>query len=187
MAMNHPTRLFAVTPVESDRLDTRLRQLIERGLPVTPHPYRDIAGELGISEQQVVDRIQHLIENGQIKRYGVVVRHRQLGYRANGMVVWNIDDLQVAELGRRIGEFPCVTLSYRRPRRLPAWPYNLFTMVHGRSRHQVMQYVREIMEHCDLQQVQHEILFSTHCFKQRGARYTRPSKPPVNLTLLKSN
>lgn len=185
MAVNHLTRLIPVTMVEPDSLITRLRQLIEQGLPLTSHPYRDVAVELGISEQEVVERIQQLIDDDQIKRYGVVVRHRQLGYRANGMVVWNIADDRVDELGRVIGELPCVTLSYRRPRRLPAWPYNLFTMVHGKNREQVLHHVHEIIEQCGLQQIQHEILFSTRCFKQRGASYTPRLKNPTNLTLLK--
>ena len=74
-----------------------------------------------------------------------------------------------------LGKYDCVTLSYRRPRRLPDWPYNLFTMVHGCNREEVTQKVEEIVENCALQDIEHDILFSTRRFKQRGASYTQKS------------
>jgi DNA-binding Lrp family transcriptional regulator len=158
-----------------DASDRRLIELIAPGLPLTPQPYTDIAQQMGCSEQQVIARIEHLQQSGYIKRYGVVVRHHELGYTANGMVVWDMPDDKVSELGRCIGNFDCVTLSYHRPRRLPDWPYNLFTMVHGRNRDEVIKHVEEIVEHCWLQRIEHEILFSTRRFKQRGACYNRLS------------
>ena len=160
--------------VDHVAFDRKLIDLIAPGLPLTHRPYADIASQLGSSEQEVVARIERLYASGCIKRYGVVVRHHELGYTANGMVVWDIPDERVAELGHCIGQFECVTLSYRRPRRLPQWPYNLFTMVHGRSRIQVLQRVDEIVRHCSLQDISKDILFSTHRFKQRGACYQRP-------------
>ena len=159
-----------------DDTDRRLIELIAPGLPLSPRPYAAIAEHLGCDEQQVVTRIERLQASGYIKRYGVVVRHHELGYTANGMVVWNIPDNRVTELGLCIGRFECVTLSYRRPRCLPDWPYNLFTMVHGRSREEVMRRVDEIVEHCSLQDIDRDILFSTRRFKQRGARYQRNSQ-----------
>ncbi len=164
----------AVTSV-IDELDRRLIQSIENGLPLMHRPYLALARDLGCDEATLLGRLQRLIDIGLIRRYGVVVRHRELGYRANGMVVWDVDDDDVASLGRRLAAFPCVTLSYRRPRRLPAWPYNLFTMVHGRNREQVLTHVGEIVSACALEEVPHEILFSTRRFKQRGASYRQPA------------
>jgi DNA-binding Lrp family transcriptional regulator len=152
--------------------DRALIKLVEHGLPITSRPYAEIAQQLNTSEQDVITRLQRLIDNGAIKRYGVVVRHKELGYSANGMVVWNVPDERVEELGICIGKYDCVTLSYRRPRRLPEWPYNLFTMVHGSSREEVTQKVAEITESCGLQDIEHSILFSTRRFKQRGASYS---------------
>jgi DNA-binding Lrp family transcriptional regulator len=159
--------------------DRVLIRAVEHGLPIVSRPYAAIAQQLGTTETNIINRLQQLIDNGAIKRYGVVVRHRELGYRANGMVVWDVPDDQVSNLGQCIGRFPCVTLSYRRPRRLPDWPYNLFTMVHGRDREEVTQKVREIVETCGLQDFDHTILFSTRRFKQRGAQYSqiRTSRP----------
>ena len=152
--------------------DRALIKLVEQGLPIVSRPYADIAQHLKTTEQDVITRLQRLIDSGAIKRYGVVVRHKELGYTANGMVVWNVPDERVDELGICIGKFDCVTLSYRRPRRLPEWPYNLFTMVHGYDREEVTKKVADITESCGLQDIDHTILFSTRRFKQRGASYT---------------
>lgn len=152
--------------------DRALIRLVEQGLPIVSRPYAELAKQLATTEQDVIARIQQLIDKGAIKRYGVVVRHKELGYTANGMVVWNVPDERVEELGICIGKYTCVTLSYRRPRRLPEWPYNLFTMVHGSCREEVTQKVAEITSNCGLQDIDHIILFSTRRFKQRGASYS---------------
>ena len=152
--------------------DRALIKAVEHGLPIASRPYAEIAKKLGTTEQDVIARLQQLMDNGAIKRYGVVVRHKELGYTANGMVVWDIPDDKVEELGMCIGKYDCVTLSYRRPRRLPDWSYNLFTMVHGSNRDEVTQKVEDIVKQCGLQKIKHTILFSTRRFKQRGASYT---------------
>jgi len=152
--------------------DRALIKAVERGLPIVSRPYAEIAKQLNSTEQDVITRLQRLVDNGAIKRYGVVVRHKELGYTANGMVVWDVPDNRVEELGICIGKYACVTLSYRRPRRLPDWPYNLFTMVHGSNREEVTEKVEEIAQGCGLQDINHNILFSTRRFKQRGASYT---------------
>lgn len=166
-----PNKLLAQLSAE----DRALIKIVQHGLPVVSHPYADIAERLSTTEQDVIRRLQKLINNGSIKRFGVVVRHRELGYKANGMVVWNVPDDSVSKLGTCIGRYSCVTLSYRRPRRLPDWPYNLFTMVHGRNREEVRQKVEDIVESCGLKDIDHTILFSTRRFKQRGASYTPPA------------
>jgi DNA-binding Lrp family transcriptional regulator len=165
--------------------DRALIKAVESGLPIVSHPYADIAKQLNTTEQDVISRLQQLIDNGAIKRYGVVVRHKELGYTANGMVVWDVPDDRVDELGICIGKYECVTLSYRRPRRLPNWSYNLFTMVHGSNREQVTQKVAEIVEACGLQNIEHTILFSTRRFKQRGASYTQKDTTPENAAKLR--
>ena len=153
--------------------DRALIKAVQSGLAVVSRPYAEIAKQLNTTEEQVISRLQFLIDNDAIKRYGVIVRHKELGYTANGMVVWNIDDDKVEQTGKRIGEYECVTLSYRRPRRLPDWSYNLFTMVHGSNRDEVTKKVEQIAKECGLQDIEHTILFSTRRFKQRGASYTQ--------------
>jgi DNA-binding Lrp family transcriptional regulator len=177
-----PNKLVAQLSAE----DRALIKQVQNGLPIVSRPYAEIAARLATTEQDVIQRLQKLINNGAIKRYGVVVRHRELGYKANGMVVWDVPDDRVSQLGTCIGKFSCVTLSYRRPRRMPDWPYNLFTMVHGRNREEVERKVAEIVNSCGLEDINHTILFSTRRFKQRGASYTPPKntgKPAASIKL----
>lgn len=154
-----------------DHIDRALIAWIEKGLPLSPHPYAGIASELGLSEEQVVERLIGLGQRRIIKRLGVVVRHRELGYRANAMVVWDIPDDVVGKLGRRFSAYDFITLCYRRPRQRPHWPYNLFCMIHGKSRDEVSGHIERLKVECGLQSVDYHVLFSRHCFKQRGARY----------------
>jgi len=146
-------------------------QVVQDGLPLVERPYREIGSRLGWSEQAVIDTLQGMIDAGIIKRLGVVVRHHELGYRANAMVVWNVPDHRVDELGQQLGRQDCVTLCYQRPRRLPDWSYNLFCMVHGRDRDDVLACIRGMIEGLGLEALEHAVLFSGRRFKQRGACY----------------
>ena len=130
-----------------------------------------IAAQLGLTEDEVLTRLETLQTAGLIKRMGVVVKHRALGYRANAMVVWDVPDDQVDRIGRQLGDQDCVTLCYQRPRRLPDWPYNLFCMVHGQDRDEVLACIERIAQALDLNAITHEVLFSGRRFRQRGARY----------------
>jgi DNA-binding Lrp family transcriptional regulator len=148
-----------------------LIQAIQGGLPLVERPYRDIGNRIGLSEKAVIERLRAMIDAGIIKRLGVVVRHHELGYRANAMVVWDVPDDDVDRVGRQLGDVECVTLCYQRPRRLPDWPYNLFCMVHGRDRAAVEDCILDIAESLGLGEIPHATLFSGRRFKQRGARY----------------
>jgi DNA-binding Lrp family transcriptional regulator len=151
--------------------DLDLIGAIQNGLPLVSRPYAAIGESIGMSEQEVMDRLEVLRADGTIKRMGVIVRHRELGYRANAMVVWDVADERVAELGRLFSQFDFVTLCYQRPRRLPEWPYNLFCMIHGQDRRAVHENIRRIVDECGIQQIPHAVLFSRRRFKQRGAIY----------------
>ncbi len=163
-----PCQPYLPSPDES-----RVIAAIQSGLPLVAHPYAAVAASLDLSEATVIVCLQNLIRQGVIKRMGVVVRHHELGYRANAMVVWDIPDEEVRSLGNCLGKLEFVTLCYRRPRRLPVWRYNLFCMIHGHDREEVLARVEEMRQGCGLQHVAHEVLFSTRRFKQCGARYAR--------------
>jgi DNA-binding Lrp family transcriptional regulator len=157
-----------------DAADRALLRAIEPGLPLVARPYAALAAKVGLPEAEVIRRLGHLTAIGAIRRLGVVVRHRALGYRANALVVWALPEWRVAQLGVAIGRLPFVTLSYRRPARPPDWPYNLFTMIHGRDREAVLDQVQEVRSTFELDDVPHAVLFSGRCFKQRGAKYGMP-------------
>jgi DNA-binding Lrp family transcriptional regulator len=151
--------------------DLALITLIQTGLPLSATPYADLGDQIGMPESEVIARLKRLSDDNVIKRFGVVVRHHELGYRANAMTVWNIPDEIVSDLGLCMGKFEFVTLCYRRPRRLPDWPYNLFTMIHGQDRDNVLENIQLLIKRCGLEKIEHDVLFSTRRFKQRGAIY----------------
>jgi DNA-binding Lrp family transcriptional regulator len=148
-----------------------LIEAIQGGLPLVERPYGAVGARLGMSEQAVIARLRSMIDAGIIKRLGVVVRHHELGYRANAMVVWDVPEERVDRLGRQLGDIDCVTLCYQRPRRLPEWPYNLFCMVHGQNRNEVLDCIQRLVSVLGLDDIRHDVLFSGRRFKQCGARY----------------
>jgi len=143
---------------------------LQQGLPLVSRPYTRIGESVGLSENEVIHCLAKWQQDGTIRRHGIVVRHRELGYQANAMVVWDVPDSQVQALGRCLGRQPAVTLCYRRPRRLPDWSYNLFCMIHGQNREAVLQQLAQLIVQCRMQGIAHEVLFSSRRFKQQGAR-----------------
>lgn len=158
----HAMRCEPLTETELE-----LVSALQEGIPLTHAPY----ATLGLPEEQAISIINRWIAQGVIKRFGIVVKHHELGYRANAMVVWDVPDSAVGEAGQRIAASGTVTLCYRRPRRLPDWPYNLFCMVHGRDRDDVALQIEAISQSCGLADMRKDVLFSRRRFKQCGARY----------------
>ncbi|WP_165840111.1 Lrp/AsnC family transcriptional regulator [Motiliproteus coralliicola] len=159
----------------------QLLELLQEGLPLVERPYAELGQALGWSEGRVIETMAALAESDRVRRMGIVVKHHALGFRANAMVVWDIPDDQVDAVAEQLAAQNAVTLCYQRPRRLPDWPYNLFCMIHGRQRDQVMEKLEELVETLGLQQIPHEPLFSTRCFKQCGGRYLKRGRPMVSM------
>lgn len=156
-------------------MDDFARRLIlatQQGLPLTPEPYAELARTLGCDEATVLAGIEDLLARGVIRRIGVVPNHYAIGYSANGMSVWDVDDAVVDALGEGIGRLPFVTHCYRRPRHLPDWPYNLFAMLHGGNRDEVMVHVEEVRALLGEACRSSDVLFSTQILKKTGLRLT---------------
>jgi siroheme decarboxylase len=147
----------------------RLLCALEDGLPLSPTPYTLLSKLAGWEETEAMAALSRLCEGRVISRFGLIVRHRVLGYNANAMVVWDIPDDEADGAGERFASQSFVTLCYKRPRRLPDWPYNLFCMIHGRERGWVLERVEELKE-LAAPAVRSAVLFRNRCFKQRGAR-----------------
>jgi len=160
-----------------DDQDRQLIAALEGGLPLCKDPYGEIAKRAFMKPEEVLSRLSAMRERGIINRHGLVVHHHRLGYRSNAMVVWDIPDESLATLGHAMAAFPFVTLCYRRPRRLPVWPYNLFCMIHGKSRAQVEEQVLIIVEKLGLKDTPRDVLFSRRRFKQCGAHYVSKALP----------
>ena len=152
--------------------DRRILAAIEDGLPLVERPYRAVADELQVREDDVIGRLEHLIAAGVVTRFGCVVRHDKLGYRANAMAVWDVPDELVDDVAAMFARHPAVTLCYRRPRRLPHWPYNLFCMVHAKSRDEAYAVIDDVNLQADMGLYRQTVLFSSRCFKQRGAVFS---------------
>ncbi len=153
-----------------DAIDRRLIMATQGGLPRVSRPYDVVADQLGIEVGEVLRRLQRMLDDGVIRRIGAVPNHYALGYTANGMSVWDIDDARVDVLGARVGALDFVTHCYRRPRRLPDWPYNLFAMVHSRDRADVARRVSEIAALLGDACRAHDVLYSTAILKKTGLR-----------------
>ena len=150
--------------------DRALIAATQGGLPLVARPYEAVGAMLGVSGEQVRQRLSSMLESGLIRRIGAVPNHYRLGFTANGMSVWDVDDALVDQLGERIGQLPGVSHCYRRPRRLPTWPYNLFAMLHGRTRAEVEQQAVQLRELLGTACRGHDILYSTAILKKTGLR-----------------
>ncbi|HEX7383831.1 MAG TPA: Lrp/AsnC family transcriptional regulator [Burkholderiaceae bacterium] len=153
-----------------DSFDQRLIAATQAGLPLVARPYDAIGARLGVPGEVVRERLQGMLREGLVRRIGAVPNHYRLGFVANGMTVWDVDDDRVDELGEKVGALDCVSHCYRRPRALPDWPYNLFAMVHGRSRAETERCALQI--HCLLAEAcrGHDILYSSRILKKTGLR-----------------
>ena len=153
-----------------DDLDRRLVIATQAGLPLVPRPYDQLAEQLGTTAAEVKARLAAMLEGGRIRRIGAVPNHYAIGYTANGMSVWDVDDAHIQALGEAIGRLDFVTHCYERPRRLPDWPYNLFAMVHAGDRATVLARVEEIATLLGPACRGHDVLFSTAILKKTGLR-----------------
>ncbi|MET0005853.1 MAG: hypothetical protein ABW087_19790 [Candidatus Thiodiazotropha sp.] len=160
----------ATETFDLDDLDRRIIAETQQGLPLTHDPCQTLAWRIGCWPSEVVTRMDNMLQSGVIRRLGLVPNHYRLGFKGNGMTVWNIPDDQLREAGERIGAMDFVSHCYARPRHLPDWPYNLFAMVHGSDRGDVMQKVNELSQQLREYNQGHEVLFSSAVLKKTGMR-----------------
>ena len=153
-----------------DAIDRQLVVATQQGLPLVPRPYQQLAESLGISSEDVRARLQRMLDSGVIRRIAAVPNHYKLGYRANGMTVWDVPDDFIASAGPLVAEQDFVSHCYQRPRHLPDWPYNLFAMVHGRDRREAELHYQSIARLLGDNCRDHQILFSTRILKKSGFR-----------------
>ncbi|MBU3724686.1 MAG: Lrp/AsnC family transcriptional regulator [Burkholderiaceae bacterium] len=156
--------------MQLSELDRALVRLTQSGLPLTPRPYDAVGEQLGVSGQVVRERLSEMLRTNLIRRIGAVPNHYRLGFTVNGMTVWDIEDAEVDIVGEKIGALEFVSHCYRRPRHLPDWPYNLFAMVHGRSRIDVEEQIAQIADLLGPSCRGHDVLYSSEILKKTGFR-----------------
>ncbi len=153
-----------------DAIDRRLIEATQSGLPICAEPYQAVADALDLPVAEVMSRMDRMQAGGIIRRIGAVPNHYALGYRANGMSVWDVEDSQLSDMGRAVGALDFVSHCYRRPRHPPEWRYNLFAMVHGRNREEVETKVDQVRQLLGAACRDHQILYSSQILKKTGLR-----------------
>ena len=156
--------------VTLDEIDLAIMRATQVGLPLTPQPYQHIAEQLGLTAEVVMTRMAAMQDQGVIRRIGAVPNHYKLGYRFNGMTVWNVPDESIDDLGQKVGQLDFVSHCYHRPRHLPEWPYNLFAMVHGKSQADVDKQIKQIADLLGDANLGSDVLYSTKILKKTGFR-----------------
>ncbi|XKH01696.1 Lrp/AsnC family transcriptional regulator [Marinobacter nauticus] len=169
---------MSTSTLKSELLSDQDRELImatQAGLPLVSDPWMELGSQLGMSASEVLERFQKMQASGVIRRVAAVPNHYKLGYRFNGMTVWDVADSEIERLGEQVGQLPFVSHCYRRPRHLPYWSYNLFAMVHGTSSEEVEDKAGRIAEVLGEACSGHTILYSSAILKKTGLRLRKQS------------
>ena len=156
-----------------DDMDRKIVEITQSGLPLVSRPYDDVAQRLGIEASELISRMKNMQSSGVIRRIAAVPNHYALGYKANGMTVWDVPDEKINELGHKVGGLDFVSHCYHRPRFLPEWPYNLFAMVHGHTHDEARLLMNKIADLIGDDDRGHDILFSTQILKKTGLRFNQ--------------
>jgi DNA-binding Lrp family transcriptional regulator len=149
--------------------DHTILQALTQGLAALPQPFAALADQLGRTETDVLERVHTLAAAGIVSRIGIILRHRALGWRSNAMVVWNVPEADVDRIGVALAAATGVTLCYQRRPDQRHWPFNLYCMIHARSRNEALVMLGRAAAEAGVADMPHEILFSSRCFKQSGA------------------
>ncbi len=157
-------------PTEMAGLDRKIVLATQSGLPIHERPFDLVAREVEAEPELVKQRFNAMLEDGRIRRIGLVPNHYRLGYVANGMSVWDVADQDAEAAGEMVGALDMVSHCYLRPRALPEWPYNLFAMVHGHYHEEVLDKVEQIAKMLGDKVRARDILFSTRILKKTGLR-----------------
>jgi DNA-binding Lrp family transcriptional regulator len=166
--------------IHLDEIDRKIVVATQSGLPLVRRPFLNIAMQLGVEEQEVIHRMRVLQEHGIIRRIAAVPNHYALGFRANGMSVWDVPDEMINVLGKQIGSLAFVSHCYHRPRHLPDWPYNLFAMVHAHDHKHAMSLVDKIAALLGENDRGHDVLFSQRILKKTGMRISPSGEKNVS-------
>ncbi len=149
-------------------LEKKVISVIQGDIPITQSPYRDMAKGMGITEEEFLATLRDLDQRGLIRRFGATLKHQKSGFTANAMVAWNVPENRVETVGGIMAKFPQVSHCYRR-NPVPGWEYNMYTMVHAKTREQCREFVREISR--SVNETDYAVLFSVQELKKTSMVY----------------
>jgi DNA-binding Lrp family transcriptional regulator len=155
-----------------DELDKRIISIMQEDFPLVPEPYLEIANQLGISEEELLQRLKQYKESGKIRKMGAVLKHREVGYTANALCAWIVAEDRVEEVGALFSKYAVVTHCYARVTQ-PGWPYNFYTMLHASTREKCTTIAHELANEAKL--TEYVMLFSTKEWKKNSMQYFKES------------
>jgi DNA-binding Lrp family transcriptional regulator len=148
--------------------DKKLIIELQKGLPLVSHPFAELGERVDLSEAQVLERVKAWQETGILRRLGAALRHREVGIKANAMLVWQIPEERIEEVGEKFAALPEVTHCYER-KTLPNWPYNLYTMIHATTDEECWALAVKLSEIADVSE--YEVLYSYAELKKSSMSY----------------
>ena len=152
-------------PTENDK--EFIREL-QKDMEIIDEPFVKAANNLGITEEQLFEKMRYYESIGVMRRFAAILRHRQVGFTANGMIVWEVPKEKITEVGGKLGAFPQVSHCYERPT-YPDWPYNVFSMIHCKTHEEANEMAKTIQNQIKVNN--YRILFSSREFKKTRVEY----------------
>jgi DNA-binding Lrp family transcriptional regulator len=149
-----------------EKIDKDILRLAQGNLPVSEEPFAVWADELGISQDELLDRLKRLKETGIIRDFKAILRHQKAGISANALVTWAVEEARAAEAGKELAGFDAITHCYERP---DFGRYNIFTMIHAKTKKDLLDMITEISEKTGL--LDYEIYWSKREFKKSSMHY----------------
>ena len=152
-------------PTEEDK---KFIRELQKDLKIVDKPFLNATQKLGLTEEQVFEKLRYYENIGVMRRFAAILRHRDVGFVANGMIVWEVPDERITEVGEKLGAFPQVSHCYQRPV-YKDWPYSVFSMIHCKSEDDAKNMAKEIQK--EIQVDDYKILFSAREFKKTRVEY----------------
>ncbi len=152
-------------PTETDK--EFIREL-QKDMDIIDRPFLDASKKLGLTEHELFEKLKYYENIGVMRRFAAILRHREVGFTANGMIVWIVPDEKIEEVGLKLGAFPQVSHCYQRPT-YPDWPYSVFSMIHCKSEEEAGEMTKTIQSQINIPD--YKILFSTREFKKTRVEY----------------
>ncbi|MEM2759742.1 MAG: Lrp/AsnC family transcriptional regulator [Nitrososphaerales archaeon] len=174
---DRPKHVERVTFKPTERDKEFIREL-QKDIEIVAKPFNEPAKRLGITTDQLFEKAKEYERIGVMRRFAAILRHRDAGFVANGMIVWNVPEERIDEVGMKLAEFPQVSHCYQRPV-YKDWPYNLFSMVHARTKEACEKIGKEMSKHIGIND--YRILFSLREFKKERVKYFEENYEQINV------
>ena len=155
-------------PIKVTSRDKEFIRELQKDIELVFEPFNAPAERLKVGVEQLLAKAREYEEQGIMRRFAAILRHRDAGFVANGMIVWNVPEDRVDEVGYKVASYPQVSHCYKRPT-YPDWKYNLFSMVHARSKEACINIAKAIAD--DIKVYDYAILFSLREFKKERVKY----------------